>query len=620
MNNPSNGNQGNLINEDNSELINNINNEYNFQYNTSTVRSSKFYGEELLLDKNSSIQKESSNKVKFTEELYKNKHYICKKCGTFPLINFINETTISLTCQNKNHEEQIKLNEFIERIDNNKDIVINEYQNCKTHKEKLIKACINCNKNLCTKCEHESNENHIIKAFDELYKEINFIIVLLQNYVHEKYNPQKNKKIASEDKGFNSDLKSIENHQKTESNFEFIQNSKDLIFTVIVESKNCPNYIHYKNIKYLNSYFGEKMELEYLYNKNKSKSKIRLFGNEFVKKNKNNCSLIIDGNIIELTEFYQIENVDKNFNISLLKENEITDMSKMFYDCDILSSISNNSKWKTDRVTNMSYMFYNCKALVYLPETFSDWDTSNVTDMSFMFWGCESLPSLPSIGMLDISKWKTNKVKNLSHMFYGCKKIENLKISKWDTRNVESLCYMFGEYFDLVSIIDIFKWNTRNVKDMSYMFYNCLSLIKFDDGNDDNIYENWKTSKVTNISNMFFGCENLKKIPNFISEWDLSEVQYMSCMFENCKSLESLPKGITDWDTGKVIHMNSMFKNCSSLKELPDISEWKDISALLDINEMIEGCDNLEKMPNFIKWKNHKFVYKAWKKFGSIFD
>ena len=605
----------NQINEEDGGLFNDINN-YEAE---GIIKSSIFQGKYDII---SNINKDSSsNKIKYTEESFKDKHYICQNCKTFPLIKIINEKTISLLCENKNHKEEIELNLYIERIKNNKIKDINNYQNCEIHNQKLIRVCINCNTNLCSKCNHESNENHIIKTFEELKEQTNYIQSILKNRVDENYNyPYNSEKKASEGKNFSDGLKSdLSKQKKTETDLS-IYNFNFLIYLIIAESKNCPNYIHYQNMKYLNFYFGEKMELEYYSYENESTLDIRLFCEIFAKKNKNNCSLVIDGKIIEFTEFYKIENVDTHLNIFLLKENEITDMSYMFYDCDILSSISNNSNWITDKVTNMSYMYYNCKALIFLPESFSSWKTSNVTDMSYMFYGCQSLPNLPSLSMLNISEWKTDKVTDMSYMFYGCENLDSLDISNWNTSKVESFCYIFGECLDLQSLMNIFKWDTRNAKDMSYMFYNCQSLNKFDDGNDDNIYDKWKTSNVTNISNMFYGCESLKKIPNFISEWDLSKVQYMSYMFGNCKSLEYLPEGITNWNTVNVLHMNNMFENCSSLEKLPDITKWKNIDKLIDINYMVEGCDKLEKIPElFSKWKNKKIIYKDGEKFGNAF-
>ena len=81
---------------------------------------------------------------------------------------------------------------------------------------------------------------------------------------------------------------------------------------------------------------------------------------------------------IEDCEFYELEDIDKDLNITLLKENDITDMSYMFNDCEVLQFISNKgsgSEWSTNNVVDMSYMFCNCKALSSLPEFISYWDT-----------------------------------------------------------------------------------------------------------------------------------------------------------------------------------------------------------------------------------------------------
>ena len=127
----------------------------------------------------------------------------------------------------------------------------------------------------------------------------------------------------------------------------------------------------------------------------KEGNEIKIFGEEFVKNNKNICKMIIDNREYEITERYNIKS--KNINKLKIK----------------LEGINN--------VTNMSYMFSGCSSLSSLPDI-SKLNTNNVTDMSNMFYECSSLSSLP-----DISKWNTNKVTDMSDMFYEC---ENLILSK----------------------------------------------------------------------------------------------------------------------------------------------------------------------------------------------
>ena len=114
--------------------------------------------------------------------------------------------------------------------------------------------------------------------------------------------------------------------------------------------------------------------------------KIRIFGDDFVKNNKENFNMIINDKKYELDSFYKIKNE---------KENEILKIK--------LKQINN--------VTNLSSMLEKCFALIEL-SNISELDTNKVTDMSFMFSNCSSLSSLP-----DISKWNTNNVNNMRAMF-----------------------------------------------------------------------------------------------------------------------------------------------------------------------------------------------------------
>ena len=130
-----------------------------------------------------------------------------------------------------------------------------------------------------------------------------------------------------------------------------------------------------------------------IYNIQSYDNSIRLFGNNFVKNNINNCYLLIDGQKIKLCEKLILKKEQKNKNILEIKLIE------------------------TNKITNMSYMFYDCSKLNNLPDI-SKWNTKNVTDMKYMFRGCSSLNNLP-----DISKWNTKKLADMKFMFYGCNNI-----------------------------------------------------------------------------------------------------------------------------------------------------------------------------------------------------
>ena len=107
----------------------------------------------------------------------------------------------------------------------------------------------------------------------------------------------------------------------------------------------------------------------------------------------------------------------------------------------------------------------------------TNWNISNVKNLSRLFYNCESLSSLP-----DISKWNTNNVTDISFLFYGCKFLSSLPdLSKWNTNKVTNMKALFKECESLTSLPDISKWNTNNVIDISFLFYGCKSLSSLPD-------------------------------------------------------------------------------------------------------------------------------------------
>ena len=185
---------------------------------------------------------------------------------------------------------------------------------------------------------------------------------------------------------------------------------------------------------------------------------IKIFGDDFVKNNKNKCKIILNGNEFELSENINVNiNQLKNniFEIKLKGIKNVTNFSYMFCSCESLSILPDISKLNTQNVTNMSYMLSGCESLSSLPDI-SKWNTQNVTNMSSMFSGCKLLSSLP-----DISKWNTQNVTNMSSMFYNCYLLRSLpNISRWNTQNVERMDEMFNFCGSFLSLSDISEWNT----------------------------------------------------------------------------------------------------------------------------------------------------------------
>ena len=212
---------------------------------------------------------------------------------------------------------------------------------------------------------------------------------------------------------------------------------------------------------------------------------IRIFGENFVKNNKNNCKLIINGKEQEIAEYLTIDDnikkiiIEKNLIIRLKEIKKITDMSCLFSFCFSLKSLPNISKWNTENVINMRSLFRGCQKLYDLPDI-SNWNTKNVTDMSYMLCSC-GVNNLP-----DISKWNIENVKNLSWMFARPQfrhdgAINFPDISKWNTKNVNDISCMFYGLFQnhIENFPDVTKWELKNVIEYEYIFFYCGVKYEF---------------------------------------------------------------------------------------------------------------------------------------------
>ena len=445
---------------------------------------------------------------------------------------------------------------------------------------------------------------------------LNLLVIIFNNFM--KINNlfyEKNEKILNKDY-FLKPINGISDIIKKE--FKLIINKiKDLL---------CINYDPVSDSEEENESQLNSNQINIIYKKDKKKE-IRLFGEVFVKNNKDKCKMIINKKEYDIKEKYKIN--EDELKIKLIGINNITDISCIFSECENLYSLPDIHEIDTKNINNMSFMFYKCSNLVELPDI-SCWNTSNVINMSGMFSGCRRLKSLPNI-----SKWNINKVKylggsykNLSSlepltdleieqfkenhikyihdggMFFGCSSIKILPdISKWNIDNITNIESMFSYCSSLKFFPDISNWNTDNITSLKDLFSFCSSLEVLPD------ISNWKTNNVTNMENMFSTCSSLIYLPD-ISKWNTNKVINMDSMFSFCSSLKILPD-ISGWNTNNVTKMSFMFNYCSSLKLLPDISKW-DTSNVTNMESMFSFCVKLKSLPNISKWNIEKVINKKF--------
>ena len=188
-----------------------------------------------------------------------------------------------------------------------------------------------------------------------------------------------------------------------------------------------------------------------------NKKKINLFGTIFVRNNKNNVNMEINGIEKELKEYYELDTSEKEkeiLNVKVTMNKEAIDLNNMFNECSSLISLDGISEWNTSNIINLSCFFKGCSSLTSLPDI-SNWDTSNVIDMSYMFKGCSSLKNLGNIW-----KWNTKNVTDMQYMFYGCSKLKAMSyISKWDFSKVNNINCIFNECTALENLPSMKDWN-----------------------------------------------------------------------------------------------------------------------------------------------------------------
>ena len=352
---------------------------------------------------------------------------------------------------------------------------------------------------------------------------------------------------------------------------------------------------------------------------------LKIFGEEFVKNNKDKCKIILYDNekdeefehdlcaFLDLNFIDSINSRRKLFKLFLVQTDYFYDLSFMFYQCFTLMSVDGLPGLYYDQVTNMKSMFHSCLLLQELD--IANINTAEVKDMSFMFERCASLQ------FLDLSGWKTSNVKSMKGMFEACEKLEEIQgIGEWDLSNLKDVSFMFNfckkltdfpgienwntgaittmdnifkEMRSISAFPDLSKWDIKNVKALSGVFCNCSNLTKLPD------ISNWNTEKAETLFMMFYGCSKLKQLPD-LSKWNISNVSNIAALFSGCESLESVPD-ISIWDTKNLENIVSVFCKCNSLISLPDLSKWN-VSNVKEFNQFFRECTSLKTIPDISNW------------------
>ena len=229
-------------------------------------------------------------------------------------------------------------------------------------------------------------------------------------------------------------------------------------------------------------------QLEY---KATNESKIKLFSDYFIENNKDKCKIIYNEKEYEIAEYFEIDNNLNNDNIIKIQlkiDNNITDISYMFDDCETLLSFRDISN--LNDCNNVNKSLNNNESNNYIDESNNrseDEENENIYNDNLTKSSISINTNISEFtGINDLiiklnapaKKKIFNNITNISSMFYGCSSLISLPdISKWDTKNVTYMNYMFTGCSSLISLPDISKWDTNKGISMGSMFYGCDNLL-----------------------------------------------------------------------------------------------------------------------------------------------
>jgi len=441
--------------------------------------------------------------------------------------------------------------------------IINKCHICFNNENFLF--CENCKKNICKNCidnckGHElKNLQQQKEASDKMKAEINNIL--------SKYTFEQNRNIIID--------KSAEKYDDIEKINKILQ-------------KDYFNYFHFENIdkcsKYLKNlcketYNKDCMKIVFNISNFKGK-KMRLFGDYFVKNNKEKIYLLVNGKISKLVDNIQID-YDENYLEAILiradngKNIYVDNMSCMFCGCESteikISHVKNGTILDLSHLKDISNMFKECLNLEKIDLYFLE-KATNISQMDSLFNGCEELQTISNLDKLD-----TKSVSSMNQIFYDCKNLKNLEgLNNWVTNNVKELIETFGGCSKLEKIEDISKWNVENVILMKRVFKDCVSIKSLPD------ISKWEVKNVKSMKSMFKDCSSLVNFPD-ISNWNVQNVKNMKRMFKGCKKL--IFHDLKKWKLTNIKHIDYMFFDCRKLIYTNKIHKIEDI---LNIDHIVD--------------------------------
>jgi len=301
---------------------------------------------------------------------------------------------------------------------------------CNEHGERYISHCKECMKDLCDSCRYDNkhySSYHKVSFLYEFIKRKENIMNTLRIKIDDlakkitKKTTMKNKIIEKYEEYYKVAKDIINSYKRKNMNFYILNNMNNIIEYNEKIIKDIDKILIEKNVENENKYLSEIHQKMNIDNEFILKYKLgevgilRIFGEPFVAKNKNNFNMLINGEIYKLSSTIKIIDIETG-----KSSNNIIKIQK--------------SKW--EKRENIEIINEGPEIKKRIEET------------------------------LEIRLRQIKTVKDISFMFSGCTNLESIEYLNFDATNIVNMASLFNECTSLISLPDISEWNTNNATNM----------------------------------------------------------------------------------------------------------------------------------------------------------
>ena len=441
------------------EHINSVTNDYNKKETSNTDLPNNNYNQKSAKYMNSYNKKKT-----ITQFDPRNNYCICKKCQTFPLINFdssLNRLNITCCCENKQNENVLFVLNNYTVLKNENNILY-----CKEHKKIFNYYCEKCSCDICDDCllQKDDHSNHQLKIFDILKFDIN---IKIKEIKEKFFIDNKNLKNDEIKKHFGIFINIIINEieiSPTFNLFKTIENIYNSLMEKEMKINSLEDFEKVKKTEQITSllFINQKIDnIKKLFNTSLINLKVLSLQNTSI----NDLSPLLNCNLENLhfldLSYNQLDNnaIDIFGKLELKKLNLLNLYSNKLTNCSFFKSIEHfsslkelyvgNNKFEFNEYNDENYILPNIQEISLCDNVFKNETINSISKFKFnnlkkINLNNNSLNSLSFIEKLECANLEklflnNNKISELFNKYECFSKIINLQLIEIKDNQVNDL-------------------------------------------------------------------------------------------------------------------------------------------------------------------------------------